>query len=88
MIFSQYKETCEVLLDYPTIGGGDKKDYVKKASRNILQWTSILESRILIMEFLKSYIPSPSIFGSSRSDSQVSLYWENIISSDSIKVRK
>ena len=23
MIFSQYKETCEVLLDYPKIGGGD-----------------------------------------------------------------
>ena len=22
MIFSQYRETCEVLLDYPKIGGG------------------------------------------------------------------
>ena len=25
MIFSQYKETCEVLLDYQTIGGKDGK---------------------------------------------------------------
>ena len=23
MIFSQYKETCELLLDYPKIGGHD-----------------------------------------------------------------
>ena len=23
MIFSQYRETCEVLLDYPKIGGND-----------------------------------------------------------------
>ena len=31
MIFSQYKDTCEVLLDYPKIGGGDIiEDYVKK----------------------------------------------------------
>ena len=30
MIFSQYKETCEVLLDYPKIGGGGIiEDYVK-----------------------------------------------------------
>ena len=28
MIFSQYRENCEVLLDYPKIGGGDFiKDY-------------------------------------------------------------
>ena len=25
IIFSQYKETCEVLLDYPKIGGGNIK---------------------------------------------------------------
>ena len=31
MIFSQYKETCEVLLDYPKIGGDDIiEDYAKK----------------------------------------------------------
>ena len=28
MILSQYKEICEVLLDYPKIGGGDIKYYV------------------------------------------------------------
>ena len=27
MIFSKYKETCEVLLDYTKIGGGDIKYY-------------------------------------------------------------
>ena len=31
MIFSQYTETCEVLLDYPKIGGDDIiEDYEKK----------------------------------------------------------
>ena len=29
MIFSQYKETCEVLLDYQKIGGENIKDFVK-----------------------------------------------------------
>ena len=33
MIFSQYRETCEVLLDYPKIVGGDViKDYEKRLS--------------------------------------------------------
>ena len=37
MIFSQYRETCEVLLDYPKIGGYDViEDYSKKAIRNLL----------------------------------------------------
>ena len=35
MIFSQYKETCEVLLDYPKIGGENNKYFVKEAIRNI-----------------------------------------------------
>ena len=30
MIFSQYKETCEVLLDYPKIGGENIKGFAKK----------------------------------------------------------
>ena len=31
MIFSQYTETCEVILDYPKIGGDDViEDYAKK----------------------------------------------------------
>ena len=29
MIFSQYTETCEVIIDYPKIGGGDISDYAK-----------------------------------------------------------
>ena len=29
MIFSQYTETCEVILDYPKIGGDDVEDYTK-----------------------------------------------------------
>ena len=28
MIFSWYTETCEVLLDYPKIGGEDIKEYL------------------------------------------------------------
>ena len=33
MIFSHYKETCEVLLDYPKIGGDDViEDYAKRPS--------------------------------------------------------
>ena len=45
MIFSQYRETCEVLLDYPKIGGDDViEDYAKKAIRNfcmlILMYTA------------------------------------------------
>ena len=37
IIFSQYKETCEILLDYPKIGGDDNiEDYAKKAIRNLL----------------------------------------------------
>ena len=36
MIFSQYTETCEVLLDYPKIGGDDIiEDYAKKFIRNL-----------------------------------------------------
>ena len=33
MIFSKYTETCEVLLDYPKIGGGDIiEDFEKRLS--------------------------------------------------------
>ena len=36
-IFSQYRETCEFLLDYPKIGGDNViEDYEKKAIRNLL----------------------------------------------------
>ena len=40
IIFSKYKETCEVLLDYPKIGGDGVNDYyAKKAIRNLLHAT-------------------------------------------------
>ena len=48
MLFSQYKETCEVLLDYPTVGGEDIKDYVKKAIRNLLHANIDVYSRRFI----------------------------------------
>ena len=53
MIFSHYKETCEVLLDDPKIGGDDITEYyAKNAIRNILH----ANSRILIAEFPKDRI--------------------------------
>ena len=39
MIFSHYRETCEVLLDYQKIGGENIKDYVKKDIRNFFMPT-------------------------------------------------
>ena len=57
MIFSQYRETCEVLLDYPKIGGGDIiEDYAKKAIRSLLHENIDVHSRRLIAEFTKNGI--------------------------------
>ena len=56
MIFSQYSETCEVLLDYPKIGGYDVEDYAKKAIRNLLHAIIDVQSRRLIAEFPKDGI--------------------------------
>ena len=54
MIFSQYTETCEVLLDYPKIGGDDViKDYPKRAIKNLFHANIDVHSRILISEFPK-----------------------------------
>ena len=54
MIFSQYREACEVLLDYPKIGGdGVIEDYAKQAIRNLLHANSDVHRRILIAEFPK-----------------------------------
>ena len=40
MIFSQYTETCEILLDHPKIGGGDVIEYyAKKAIMNLFMQT-------------------------------------------------
>ena len=56
MIFSQYRETCEVLLDYPKIGGDDFiEDYANKAIRNLLHANSDVHSKILISEFPKRW---------------------------------
>ena len=52
MIFSQYTETCEVLLDYPKIGGDDIiEDFAKMAIRNLLHANIGVHSRGLISEF-------------------------------------
>ena len=53
-LFSQYRETCEVLLDYPKIGGDDViEDYAKKAIRNLLHENIDVHRRQLIAEFPK-----------------------------------
>ena len=52
MIFSHYKETCEVLLEYPKIGEGDIiEDYAEKSIRSLLHANIDVHSRILIYEF-------------------------------------
>ena len=51
MIFSQYKETCEVILDYPKIGGQNIKEFSKKAIRNIFHANIDVHSRISIAKF-------------------------------------
>ena len=56
MIFYQYRQTCEVLLDYPKIGEGNVKDYSKQAIRNLLHANSDVHSRRLIAEFPKDGI--------------------------------
>ena len=57
MIFPQYKETCEVLLDYPKIGGDNIIEYyAKKVIRNLLHANIDVHSRRLISEFPKDGI--------------------------------
>ena len=52
MIFSQYTETCEVLLDYPKIGGDDIIEYfAKKAVRNLLRSNIDVHSRRLFDDY-------------------------------------
>ena len=51
MIFSQYTETCEVIIDYLRIWGDDIEGYAKKAMRNILHTNIDVHSRRLIAEF-------------------------------------
>ena len=51
MIFSQYRETYEVLRDYPKMEGGGVKYYAKQAIRNLLRANSCVNSKKLIAEF-------------------------------------
>ena len=51
ILLSQYKETCEVLLDYPKIAGEDIKYFVKESIRNILHANIYIHGRRLIAEF-------------------------------------
>ena len=56
MIFSKYRDACEVLLDYPKIGGDYViEDYAKKAIRNLLHANIDVHSRRLISEFQKRW---------------------------------
>ena len=50
MIFSHFTETCEVLIDYPRIGGKDIEDF-EKAIRNILHANINVHIRRLFSEF-------------------------------------
>ena len=51
MIFSQYTETFEVLLDYPKTGEDDIiVHFAKKAIRNLLHANIDVQNRILIAE--------------------------------------
>ena len=51
MIFSQYTETCEVLLYYPRIRGEYIKYFGKNSIRNLLHANFDVRSRRLISEF-------------------------------------
>ena len=52
MIFSWYKETCEVLLYYSKIVAENIKESEKKGIKNILHANIDVQSIILIAEFL------------------------------------
>ena len=51
IIFSQYTETCEAMIDYSKIGGGDIEDYAKKSIGNILHENIDVHIRRLISGF-------------------------------------
>ena len=38
LIFSQYTETCELILDYPKIGGDDIEDYAKNGHKEFFEY--------------------------------------------------
>ena len=49
MIFSQNTETCEVIIDYPKIGGDGIEDYANKSIRNLLHANIYVHSRRFLM---------------------------------------
>ena len=51
MIFSQYKETCKVLIDYPTIGEEYIFYYAEKPVKNLLHKNIDVRGRSLVSEF-------------------------------------
>ena len=51
MVFSQYTETCEVIIEYLKIGGYDIEDYANNSVTNILPANSDIHRRRLIYEF-------------------------------------
>ena len=51
MRFSQYKETCEVLLDYLKIGKENIKDFLRKDIRNLFHANIDVHRRRLIAGF-------------------------------------
>ena len=51
MVFPQYRETYEVLRDYPKMEEGNVKDFSKIAIRNLLHANTDVHSRRLIYEF-------------------------------------
>ena len=54
MIFSQYRETCEVLQDYAKIGGDEiMEDYAQKDIRKLLHANIDVHRKRLISEFQK-----------------------------------
>ena len=50
MIFSQYTENCEVIIDYTKTGGDYIEDYAKKSISNPLHANIYVHTRILIAE--------------------------------------
>ena len=50
MIFSEYTETCEVIIYYPKIGMYGIEDYAKKSIRNIMHANIGIHSRRFISE--------------------------------------
>ena len=62
MIFLQYTENCEVLLDYPKTGGENIKDFAKKSIRNILHANIYVYIKRLVAEFLGDGIKCIEIF--------------------------